>query len=681
MSAPASAERSEEPPPTKPKPPADEEKPSADEESFEPEELISVLGNSTRTNNGQIFANFGTMRVGSVSEELPLVDGPVSDQMMRDAAEAFEHPQEFGAAKEVLDGNGLVLLCGNGTGRTMTAVRLLMQSHASSLQHLNPERSVLDLASGILDERAGYLWQGQLPGWERQLSGGRLVRLARVLGRVRARLVVVADHATDLPDEALHYTVTLSPPDPIQVVRRHLLRMVPAESVADLEIEARKLLHVGASPGEAVKVAVFLKSLRERDYRPERTIAELRDRTDNEVQSWFANPQSLAARALMIAVAVFEHRSCAEVVQAALQLEPLLANPEHEDIWPYMPPDLFVDTRATRLGGVHAATVPNPNRGVSGDDPEIVRFDRPGWAEAVLRCIWCQYDRLRPTIKEWLGNRPTHGQAHKAGAVVIGRLLGGTPGPDPTAELTTWAGSTLARQREMAAAAIGGMAEQPELIPLVRKRLRSWSLEEAGIARRLTAALAYGGTFGQRHPRLAVERLGVLAERADDLLRNAVIRGITGLAEEPANRPEVLRNLVVWTQQTDSWRLRDVALRSSLCVLGLAWPTRRDYDRYRKDLAAAEADGEQLSVLVGNLFGERRTAGGIVPSLQVWANRAELDPSLAPSLVTLLRILFGQAQLPVVERLTFEIRHFLHTEEESATALRTFVAQALEQVR
>jgi hypothetical protein len=641
---------------------------------------LDLYGNQLRTNHGVAITNFGSLRFGESDDGVPEVDGPVADKQLRDSRTVFCPPAEFTDAQRILAHRHLVLLSGSGTGRSLAGTNLLQKLGSTELLHLNAERPVETISLDTFAKGAGYLWNASQFSWEKRLTEGRLTRLGnRLRDEAGAWLVIVVDDIDQLASDARELAVPLTAPDPLKVLRKHLGRrgVEFAELPPDIRREVAHLLPAGVAPRKAVEIANLLDSMRQRGFEPDSGLVDLRKRTAEEVLAWFQERRPLASRALMIAVAVFENRSAAEIFDAALSLEKLLDNPRHMDQWPRRPPNLFLDTRAQRLSDIGAELVSTDH--TRAQDPMIVRFRRPGWAASVRECVWWQYDRLRPTLKEWLGDRPTYGSAYVAGARVFGELLSRTPGPDPTAELVEWALSGEPSRREMAVAALSSMAEHAHLVPRVRERLFRWSRPDRPFPLRLTAALAYGGAIGQRYPNLALRQLELMTDQAGNELQKMVTLGIHELAKEPANRVKVLTELVGWTSSDEKKiRLRNMALLSSLFVLGLMGASGISPDRHRRNIATDDRSARLIAPLVDNLLANGQTARQVVSGLGDWANGAETDPGLVDGLHVVLREIFTRAGPTTKARISFDIRRLMFDEPEATVALGSAVLRTLE---
>ncbi|MGH3622049.1 MAG: hypothetical protein ACRDQ5_09705, partial [Sciscionella sp.] len=414
-------------------------------------------------------------------------------------------------------------------------------------------------------------------------------------------------------------------------------------------------------------------------YQPEQALHERSRRTGQEVADWFAGAQPVAARALMIAIAVFEHRPYAEVRQAAFALERRMHDPDLRWIWRYWPPNLFADARDGRLDQVRAEV-----RTSSADDHDVVRFVRPGWGAEVLDCVWRQYERLRPVLRDWLEafclETSSYGaDAHRRAAEVLGNLVGRERDPDPVGDFESWAESPKSILREMAAAALGRIAEaqQPRNAGLVRHRLNDWSAPGSPVAKRLTAALAYGRAFGVTQPRYALRQLGSLTKRSDAHLRDVIIQGVLALVREPANRPEVLEELVEWTSPTNAWTRRQVGLASALWVLGLAGGSKADNRVYRVGITDDERTRTLTRALLRNLMDDRRLRPKITSGLLDWAACAEREPALVPGFRSLLHAALAPPDDQVSRRISFDIRRLLYDEPETVGPLCTSVDEVL----
>jgi hypothetical protein len=231
----------------------------------------------------------------------------------------------------------------------------------------------------------------------------------------------------------------------------------------------------------------------------------------------------------------------------------------------------------------------------------------------------------------------------------------------------------------MAAEALGAMARHPDLVPQVRARLREWSRPERSSSYRMTAALAYGGSFGQRFPNLAMKRLKHMPRAAEHELNDMVIFGIAGLAEEPANRAQVLGELLRWARDGNGV-LRRVARLSAMLVMGLMDTPAAAASVHRRNAAQDREAIRTIGPMIDDLMSEPPTSALVVRCLDGWANRAETQPSLAAGLQVVLREAFTATTPATRRRISYDIRRLVFNRQETAAALRAAVHRTLRSI-
>lgn len=163
------------------------------------------------TINGGVF--FGVARTCA-----SLVLSRVTEAEKAEVREQFVVPSGFGDAQRSLWERRVVLLCGRGCGRTYTARKLLVESGATTIAELNPDRRLDSVTADELEADGGYVWEAD-GSVARPLTDRDFTTIVKVMRDLGSRLVIVLGEAGQTPGAAVGCAVTFTAP-PAAAVRR-----------------------------------------------------------------------------------------------------------------------------------------------------------------------------------------------------------------------------------------------------------------------------------------------------------------------------------------------------------------------------------------------------------------------------------------------------------------------------
>ncbi|WP_336157007.1 hypothetical protein [Amycolatopsis sp. VC5-11] len=499
--------------------------------------------------NGDIYQIFKPDEPETAKSSL--VEGPVPEDRITQAAEAFCFPERFADAAAILRKRHLVVLAGHSSGRTHSGIRLLIDLNLESLHHLNPTRPPKDLLTRQATT-TGYLWANHdATGWSPEDCERTLDQLSERLRSQHSYLVLTFLGKPELGN-VTKYVAELAAPPTAAVVQAHLTaRGISdgrrAELLSEIDLETVSPVHRG--PRHAAEVARLLAAVEAGEHSLADVKATLTSRADEDIQAWFEEHPDVSSRALAITVSLLEECPYYDIASAANKLEKVLANPENEEIWPYQPPDLLERSRSDRLNSVHAHVV----RNASGSNIALgpVKFSRPGWGPRLLSFVWTEFERVRPVIQEWLCTLTkellSESPAQRRALTRFGTTLASAAEPNPMQWVLPWLGPDKpVHSQTMAATVLGALCANPGYIQQIKDVLRHWSKPNAPACYRHAVAIACGVEFGKSHPEFAMTQLGRLTKNCDESLRYLIPRAVQALLAEPNNRSLVLSTAAVW---------------------------------------------------------------------------------------------------------------------------------------
>jgi hypothetical protein len=161
-----------------------------------------------------------------------LVLSRVTEAEKAEVREQFVVPSGFGDAQRSLWERRVVLLCGRGCGRTYTARKLLVESGATTIAELNPDRRLDSVTADELEADGGYVWEAD-GSIARPLTDRDFTTIVKVMRDLGSRLVIVLGEAGQTPGAAVGCAVTLTAPPAAAVGRSQLRWRCPGDMDAE----------------------------------------------------------------------------------------------------------------------------------------------------------------------------------------------------------------------------------------------------------------------------------------------------------------------------------------------------------------------------------------------------------------------------------------------------------------
>ncbi|MFE2032834.1 hypothetical protein ACFXBB_06120 [Streptomyces scopuliridis] len=504
-----------------------------------------------------------------------LREGPYPAADVRARLRAFVEPPTFRQCRKVLDNHILMLRAGSGTGASTVAFALLAERYgADGITGLD---SPDDLSRWRPTEGRGYLLQGLSPAAAASLGEVVLAGLAELLRRSGAHLVVTARSETTLPVDTVPWQVVHLPPPPVEVASKRLKTMPDAGELTT-EQSAEALGHLASVdfadylrahplPQDGVEVAEGLRDLVVFGKSAASILDDLRAGSIAAARKALAEASDRADRlSLMAAISLFSQQDRTVLEKFSAILRPHIEErggpapdtsglPERIDTRGPATErsrtgrDLLGPSFEERLEAVGAHPLP-PRFGSAQRYPvQPVVFSGRHRSDALLRCLWLDYEGMADLMWRALDEVPHHSGIELAAGQAIGKVMAHATGPDTLRQLHPFAISDRRWRRRLVAYALGEMVQYPALTSAVREQLRQWS-RAAPIPLRCTVAETCAGSYGLARPAVALKLLNSVLNGPDkDLearLRSAVSFALSTLLSEDANHALVLDRLREW---------------------------------------------------------------------------------------------------------------------------------------
>ncbi|MEU3461144.1 hypothetical protein ABZ721_14440 [Streptomyces sp. NPDC006733] len=489
-----------------------------------------------------------------------LREGPYLVDDIQNRLLGFVEPPTHAQCRKTLDGHVLMMRAGSGTGVSTAAFALLAERHgADGITGLDVRD---DLGRWHPTEGRGYLLQGLSPQAAAMLGGVMLRELAAKLRDLGAHLVITVRMETALPSGTTPWQVVHLPPNATDVAAKRLSIMTDAgELTPDQCAEARghlfapsftDHLRAHALPQDGVDVADGLRDL----VASGKPIASVLH--DLQTGSPAAAREALAASchqvdhiSLMASISLLADQDRTVIEEFGAILRPHLDERDvpGSNVEGPQRRDVLGPAFEDRLEAVGARLLPTRFGMAQRYPVQPVVFTGRHRSDALLRCLWLDYEGMASLLWRALGETPHRAGIELAAGQAIGKVLAHATGPNALLQLVSFAGSEKRWHRRLVAYALGEMAQYPALTGVVREQLRQWS-RAAPIPLRCTVAETCAGSFGLARPVTALKLLDALLSKTDtDLdqkLRAAVSFALSTLLSEDTNHPLVLDCLREW---------------------------------------------------------------------------------------------------------------------------------------
>lgn len=504
-----------------------------------------------------------------------LREGPYPAADVRARLRAFVEPPTFRQCRKVLDNHILLLRAGSGTGASTAAFALLAERYG--VDGITGVDSPDDLSRWRPAERRGYLLQGLSPAATGGLGEVVLTGLAEQLRLSGAHLVVTVRSETKLRHDTEPWQVDHLPPPPIEVAWKRLKTMPDAGELTT-EQSAEALGHLGSAgfadylrahplPQDGVEVAEGLRDLVVFGKSAESALDDLRAGSITAARKALAEAGDRADRlSLMAAISLLAQQDRTVIEKFSAVLRPRIeerggaapdAPGQPEPVGTRRPAterfrtgrDLLGPSFEERLEAVGAHQLPLRFGSAQRYPVQPVAFSGRHRSEALLRCLWLDYEGMADLMWRALGEVAHQSGIELAAGQAIGRVLAHATGPDTLRQLHSFAVSDRRWRRRLVAYALGEMVQYPALTGAVREQLRQWS-RAAPIPLRCTVAETCAGSYGLARPAAALKLLDSVLNgpetKLEDSLRAAVSFALSTLLSEDANHHLVLDRLGEW---------------------------------------------------------------------------------------------------------------------------------------
>ncbi|MGD3112184.1 hypothetical protein [Streptomyces sp. YGL11-2] len=584
---------------------------------------------------GDINVVIGALPDEEVAERIlkpRLREGPYPADDVHARLRGFVEPPVYAQCRKALDSHLLLLRANGGTGASTAAFALLEDRYgADGITGLD---SPDDLSRWRPKEGRGYLLQGLSPAAAASLSEVVLTGLAALLRRVGAHLVVTVRADTALPADTTPWQVVHRPPPPGEVATKHLNALAEASELSPGQLadalghltspDFTDFLHAHPLPRDGVEVAEGLHDAVSSGRSAASVIDELKAGGLTEARTALAESSHRADRlSLMAAISLLPGQDRTVIEEFSAMLRPhiderggpaavMVRQLEHTGTQgsrtegAQAQRDVLGPAFEDRLAAVGAHPLPLRFGAAQRYPVQPVAFSGRHRSEALLRCLWLDYEGMAGLLWKTLDEAPHHSGTELAAGQAIGKVLVHATGPGTLRQLHLFAASDKRWRRRLVAYALGEMVQHPALTGAVRDQLRQWS-RTVFTPLRCTVAETCAGSYGLARPAVALKLLDAVLDKPDakleGSLRSAVSFALSTLLSEDTNHALVLDYLREWQKADPDTQRHAMAVHvmESMSLTAFPLPGAPGVRRVRLADLLADHPGRALDLVAAAL--------------------------------------------------------------------------------
>lgn len=515
-----------------------------------------------------------TFQMSSGVERPRLIARIASDDELDQARAFFVVPDNFAKAEHVLRSERVVILMGEGCGRSYAGLRLLSDPRYCRVSWLDPDRLMNSVDDGELEPTHGYLWDLGGTGNSEPFTDSAFTHMCGLISSAPGcRLVIVLDDASHVPPGAASVRVDLGSPDPIAIAEGYIARSSPAapeKALSVLREHLAGLMAVGTSPANAQYAASLALRVTDGQLEPVTAQQEFTEGIDRELAHIMDESWSSMEYTMMCAVALLHDEPFEDVIDAQRELDDKVRTDELPEGKPLRPRRAFAKPNDRLLAAIHATTEDRDNPSHPGLRVQTVRFVRSGWADGVLSRIWQHYHIEHQLLMDWMCNVRMITNHFGSAVRALTSLIRNVPEQDRLKALDRLASNGGTSRWHLAAATLSRLEKIDELRTIAQETLAEWT---TGSPHRKCAAAVYHGRQFDATPQLSLDHLTEIARDRSRSVHNVIVGTLLTHLIASDHRDLILRSVVSWLddkrQLLDQDGLPDVALDLGRYVLRL----------------------------------------------------------------------------------------------------------------
>jgi hypothetical protein len=616
----------------------EEEKPAAETSPLSPNEP-NYLPKSNVTNGAMhgvqandVNGNINIYAAAS-SEKADLIVRYAAPEDIEDVRGEFVLPGGFATAAGVLSRESVVVLCGEGTGRTFAARRMLVHDlKITKIADMNRSRSLASIREPELEPDTALVLD--LRGIrDRPFTDLDFTQCLGVVKDAGCRLVILLDHLFQTPASASKHAVALAAPPAVEVALTTLRRRGHVDGPVELTIKEDLAAALeGASPDKAVRAADLAVQIHEEGLDVSEAITLLGEEVTDAVARWFEK-LDVRGHTYSFAVAVLENQPVEYVWQRALALHQNIRKARLPEDGKLRPVCVLIQPEDQTLREIRAKIEVRDHPKHKGLQERTIRFERHDWARGVFMHMWRQYPAAQEILRDWMCEEATAISFQEESVKAVCDVVRNVPAHEPLAVIWNLASQRLYGRRALAARAVEVLMDDEVVRPLLDKTIERWT-KYGNAYEEWTVARIYSSEFGRRDLTASLAKLTEIGKSDKYTPQNAVVFGVLSMLATKEIRGIALDTVVSWTgAKYRRTGLQAITLALGLYVIGF-YKNSRDYFTEFAKVFPKQVKELFKHVLADPEFGEL-----LLEHLGQLAVHARWDQEKAAELIRLTRLI------------------------------------------
>lgn len=567
------------------------------------------------------------------SDKVDLIVRYAAPQDIEDVRSEFVDPGGFATAAGILRRESVVVLCGEGTGRTFTARRMLVSELGmTKIADMNRSRSLGSIREHELEPGTALVLD--LRGTrDRSFTDLDFTQCLRVVKDAACRLVILLDHLFQTPGSASKHAVALTAPPAVDVALATLRRRGHVDGTVQLTIKEDLASALeGASPDKAVRAADLAVRVHEEGLDVAEAISELKEEVTDAVARHFEE-LDVRGHAYSFAVAVLENQPVEYVWQRALALYQDIRKARLPEDGKLRPVCVLIQSEDQTLREIRARIEVRAHPKHKDFQERTIRFERHDWARGVFMHMWRQYPAAQEILRDWMCEEATAISFQEESVKAVCDVVRNVPAHEPLAIIWNLASQRLYGRRALAARAVEVLMDDDVVRPLLEKTIEKWT-KYGNAYEEWTVARIYSSEYGRRDLTASLAKLTEIGKSDKYTPQNAVVFGVLSMLATKEIRGIALDTVVSWTgAKYRRTGLQPITLALGLWVIGFYKHSRDYFTEF------AKAFPKQVKELFKHVLADPEFGELLLEHLSQLAVHARWDEAKAAELVRLTRLI------------------------------------------
>jgi hypothetical protein len=567
------------------------------------------------------------------SSQADLIVRYAAPQAISEVRREFVPPGRFTEALATLVRDHVVVLCGEGTGRTFAAHRMLAHELGiTKIADMNRARSLDSIRAAELEPSIGIVLD--LRGSrDRPFTDRDFTQCLNVMRDAQCQLVILLDDRSQAPTSALKHAVPLTAPAAVEVAQSALRRRghVGEALLHTIKNDLAPALE-GAAPDKAVLAADLAVQIQAGAIDVATAVAALKEEVTEAVARWFEG-KDVRAHAFSFAVAVLENQPFEHVMQRAWALDQNIRKARLPEDKKLRPRCVLHKPKDELLREIRAKTEVRDHPKHKDLFEETIRFERHDWANGVFKHMWRQYPAAQELLRDWMCEDATLDRFQEESVQAACEVVRTVPAHEPLAMIESLASQRQYGRRALAARAMEVLMDDDLVRPLVEKTIEKWT-KYGNAYEKWTVARVYSSEFGRRDLAASLAKLTEIGKSDKYTPQNAVVFGVLSMLADEKIRGIAVDTVVSWTgARYRRTGLQPITLALGLWVIGF-YESSRDYFT-----EFAEAFPKQVRDLLKHVLADQEFGEYLLEHLSELALHARWDEAKAAELVRLTTLI------------------------------------------